>query len=120
MNTGAGNPNYGNRWSDEQKEHLSTVRKELGLARYGNNPRALPVMCVETGKIYSCQQEAAEDLNLKNMASINHTLKERRFTAKGFHFVKGKDIELLSTEEKRKQYLREVEIEKVALRSNAY
>lgn len=120
MNSGEGNPNYGNKWSNEQKEHLSQVRKEKQLARYGNNPRALPVMCVETGKIYSCQQEATDDLGLKSMVSINHALKERRFTAKNMHFVSGEMIDLLNTPEKRNDYLREIEYEIVALHSNVY
>lgn len=118
MNTGKGNPNYGNKWSDEQRDHLSKVRKESKVAALGNNPRAHPVMCVETGKIYSCKQEAANDLGLKSMVSISHALYERRFVAKGFHFVDGETIQRLNTEEKRLQYLQQIEFEKVALYSD--
>ena len=31
------NPNYNNRWSSEQKEHLSKIRKELGLSKGSKN-----------------------------------------------------------------------------------
>lgn len=118
MNKGENNPNYGNRWTVQQKQHLSEVRKTNKIAALGNNPRALPVMCVETGKVYGCQQEATSELGLKSMVSINHALKERRFTAKGFHFVCGEMIDELDTPTKRQEYLREVEFEKVALHSN--
>lgn len=102
---GEKNPNYHHFWTDEQKEHLSTLRKEAGIAKMEKNPRAKKVMCVETGKIYGCQQEAADDLGMKSMASIHHALKEKRFVVKGYHFVCGDDIERLDTEEKRQAYL---------------
>jgi len=35
---GENNPNYGNNWSDEQKEHLSNYRKKNGIAKGKNNP----------------------------------------------------------------------------------
>lgn len=118
MCSGKNNPNYGHKWNDQQKEHLSQVRKQKKIAALGNNPRATSVMCVETGRIYSCQQEATMALGLKSMVSINHALKEKRFTARGLHFVSGVLIGQLNTEEKRCKYLREVEFEKVALHSN--
>lgn len=106
---GANNPNYHNFWNDEQKERLSKVRKEKGIAKGGKNPRARRVMCVETGMVFLCQQDASDWLGLKSMASINHALKEKRYVASGYHFVSGDDIDRLNTPEKRKQYLLELQ-----------
>lgn len=92
--TGANNPNYHNRWSDEQRRHLSKLRIENGIAKGGKNPRAKRVMCVESGQVFECQQDAASQLGLKSMASINHALKNSRYVASGFHFVEGESIDL--------------------------
>lgn len=35
---GKDNPNYGNKWNEEQKQHLSKLRKEKGLSAGENNP----------------------------------------------------------------------------------
>lgn len=105
MVTGANNPNYHHRWSEKQKKHLSDLRKANGMAKGGKNPRAKRVMCVETGKIYACQQDAADDLGLRSMASIHHALKNPHFVAKGLHFVQGDWIDQLDSVEKRQQYL---------------
>lgn len=58
-------------------------------------------MCVETGRIYSCQMEAAIDLGLKGTGSIYHALKKPSFVAAGYHFVASDDIKRLNTPEKR-------------------
>ena len=105
MVLGKNNPNYGNHWSEEQKKHLSELRKAKGLSKGDRNSRAKPVMCVETGKIYGCQQYASDELGLKGMGSIYHALLKPHFVAGGYHFVQGEDIEKLNTPEKRNQYL---------------
>ena len=103
--TGEHNPNYGHRWTEEQKKHLSMLRKKNGLTKLGRNGRAKRVMCVETGKVYSCQKLAAEDLGLKDYTSIHHALKKPNYIAAGYHFVEGDLIDLLDTPEKRNNYL---------------
>ena len=98
---------------------MSRKRIESGIAKGAKNPRAKRIMCVETGVIFEYQQEASDLLGLRSMASINHALKQRRFVAGGYHFVTGDDIERLDTEEKRKQYLIEVEEESRLARQRA-
>ena len=105
---GKNNPNYGNRWSEEQRKHLSEVRIELGIAKGSLNPRAKPVMCVETGEIFNCQQDAKDFLGVADpCASIWICLKNpKRVAGKGrYHFVGKEMFNELSTEEKRKEWL---------------
>ncbi len=108
---GANNPNYGHNWTDEMKEHLSRVRIESGKAKGGNNPRATPVMCVETGTIFACKEDASEFLGVASgHSSIYFCLKDpKRVAGKGkYHFV-GKDMfDKLDTKEKREEWLREI------------
>jgi hypothetical protein len=61
---GENNPNYGHHWTKEMKDHLAKVRIENGTAKGGKNPRAKPVMCVETGEIFACKQDASEFLGV--------------------------------------------------------
>lgn len=102
---GEKNPNYGNHWTDKMKRDASRKRKESGMSKLGNNPRAKKVMCVETGTIYDCQQEASDALGLKGIGSIHHALKKPWYVASGFHFVQGDLIDELNTSEKRQEYL---------------
>lgn len=108
MLKGQNNPNYGNKWTDQQRKHLSELKKSRGDAKGSNNPRAYKVMCVQTGQIFGCQRQAARSLGLQDGGSINHALKQRRFVAKGFHFVSGDLIVELSTKQKRNQYLNSI------------
>lgn len=103
--SGENNPNYGNKWTEEQKAALSEKRKMNAKSKGKNNPRSKRVMCVETGKIYDYQQQASEELGLSSMASIIHALKKPHFKAGNFHFVKEDCFDLLDTKEKREKYL---------------
>lgn len=107
--TGNRNPNYGNRWTEQQKTHLSMVKKIRGSSKLGKNGRAKRVMCVESGKVYSCQKLAAEDLGLRDYTSVHHALKKPNYTAAGYHFVEGDLISQLDTAEKRNQYLSSIQ-----------
>lgn len=104
MNTGKGNPNYGHRWTQEMKDHMSSIAKSRHLEK-GNNPKAHRVMCVETGQIYDCLQTPTEELGLKSSASIIVALKNPTKTARRYHWVDGSLIDSLNTPEKRKHYL---------------
>lgn len=50
--------NKGRPWSDSQKKVLSAAH--IGKQKYGENPRAQSVICVETGEIFSSISEAME------------------------------------------------------------
>lgn len=109
--TGENNPNFGHHWTDEMKQALSNKRKEKGTAKGGRNPRAKPVMCVETGIIYACKQDATDFLGVSNgCVSIYHCLKNpKRVAGKGrYHFVGQDMFEELNTEEKRKEWLEKI------------
>lgn len=43
---GEENGNYGNRWSQEMKDHISVTRKEKGVARGSLNPNAKPIVMI--------------------------------------------------------------------------
>lgn len=105
---GENNPNFGHKWSDEMKEKASKYFKESGSHAGKRNGRAMRVMCVETGDIFDTQKDASEYFKIKNVSSIYHALKEKRFVAKGLHFVSGNLVDELDTEEKRKSYLRDI------------
>lgn len=109
--TGKNNPNYGHRWTNEMKEHLSKVRIEKGVAKGKNNPRATPVMCVETGEIFQCKRDATEFLGVKDAAaSIGFCIRNpKRVAGKGkYHFVPEIMFDKLDTEEKRKEWLEKI------------
>lgn len=108
---GKNNPNYDHHWTEEMKAHLSKVRIERGISKGGLNPRAKPVMCVETGVIYACKQDATAFLGVADAcSSIYFCLKNpKRVAGKGrFHFVGMDMFEELNTEEKRKQWLEKI------------
>ena len=109
--TGKNNPNYGHRWTEDMKKHLSDVRIEKGVAKGAKNPRATPVMCVETGEIFACKQDAKEFLGVADAcASIWICLKNpKRVAGKGkYHFVAENMFDSLSTETKRKEWLEKI------------
>ena len=57
---GKNNPNYHNYWTDEQKLHLSKIRKEKCLSKGKNNPRAVSVICLTTKRIFYTAIEASQ------------------------------------------------------------
>ena len=108
---GKNNPNYGNNWTAEQRKHLSEVRIAKGLSKGELNPRATPVMCVETGEIFKCKQDAKDFLGVADAgASIWVCLKNpKRVAGKGrYHFVGESMFEILNTPEKRKEWLKNI------------
>lgn len=84
---GKNNPNYNHKWNDEQKEHLSEVRKELKLAKGINNITATKIVCLETGEIFDLISDAQKKYNVKNISSFSVALKYRQKTAAGLHWL---------------------------------
>lgn len=84
--SGENNPNYGHKWTQEQKDSLSMKQSESGRYVGSKNPNAHPVMCVETGEIFSCVLDACKKYNTKNQTSISAVLSGRVHTAYGFHW----------------------------------
>lgn len=105
---GRNNPNYGNRWSNEQKRRMSERVISTGRVAGVNNPRCRRIMCVETGKIYDYMDLAKEELGLKATGSFYVALKYPQRTARGFHWVDGDNIERLNTPELRLKYLQQL------------
>lgn len=109
--TGENNPNYGNKWTKEMKKRLSETRIEHGIAKGAKNPRAVPVMCVETGEIFKCKRDAGEFLGVSDAnSSIWFCLKDpKRVAGKGrYHFVGKEMFKELNTEQKRKEWLENI------------
>lgn len=84
--SGKNNPNYNNRWSDEQKEHLSIVRKELKIAAGNNNPNCKKIICLETGEVFSTIKDAQMKYDVKSETSFSVALKNKQKTAAGLHW----------------------------------
>lgn len=84
---GESNPNYGNYWTDEMKQHLSEVRKVNGLSANENNPKATRVICIETGEVFNCIKFAMQKYNIKWEGSMTAALKHPVRTAGGRHWV---------------------------------
>ena len=101
---GVNNPNYNNRWSLKQRNHLSEVRKKKGLAKGTNNPKAKSILCIETGKTYSYISQALEEYNVKDESSMSIALNSLQRTCAGKHWVVFNENDLW-TEEKRFKYL---------------
>lgn len=109
--TGKNNPNYGKTWTDEMKKQLSTTRIEKGIAKGSRNPRATPVMCVETGEIFKCKRDAGKFLGVSDAnSSIWFCIKNpKRVAGKGkYHFVGQDMFDKLNTEDKRKEWLENI------------
>ena len=81
------NPNYNNHWSDSQKKNLSQVRKELKIACRGKNPRAHPVICVETGEYFQCIRDAIEKHGIKDQSNILAAVDKPNRTAGKLHWI---------------------------------
>ena len=75
-NAGEKNGMYGKHHTEEAKKKISKRMKG------GNNPAARKVICLETGKIYNCIKEAAEDTNTCRTGIIKCCKKERKTSGK--------------------------------------
>lgn len=84
---GKDNPNYGNRWSDEQKMYLSKIKKEKSLGK--NNPRAISVICLTTKRIFYTATNGAEYYNCNKCSILR--------CCKGYRIIKGKKERIKST-----------------------
>lgn len=85
--TGSNNPNYGNHWSDEQKEKASKRIKESGIYKCENNPRATKIICIETMEIFDYIELAAKKYNYRSASSISIALKDPSRVAGQYHFA---------------------------------
>lgn len=83
---GENNPNYGHKWTQDQKDALSIKQSESGRYVGSKNPNSHPVMCVETGEVFSCVADACKKYGIKNQTSISAVLSGRVHTAYGFHW----------------------------------
>lgn len=67
-------------WSEESLN-------KLRIAKTGaNNTLSKKVLCIETGKIYDCLQQAANAVGLASKGSIYIACKNPNRTAKGYHW----------------------------------
>ena len=89
------NPKYmlGKHHSKEVREKISKANKGENNAFYGKKHEieiikqlSIPVMCIETEKIYYGAKEAARELNLKTYTHICSCCKGKRETAGGYHW----------------------------------
>lgn len=67
-NTGKDNPMYGKHHTRETKEKISKVHK--GMHAGSKHPNAKKVICITTGEIFGCINEAAAKYNIDNSSII--------------------------------------------------
>lgn len=84
MFLGQNNPNYGHRWTEEMKKHLSEYKK--GKYSLQRNPNAKAIICVQTGQEFKTLKQAATKCNCKSYTSISHALNRPNKTAYGYHW----------------------------------
>ena len=80
---------------DEDKTNNCVENLEWCDSKYNNNygthtkrgqiSRRIPIICIETGIIYSSQSEAKKQLGISDSA-LNSALKDSNRTAKGYHW----------------------------------
>lgn len=100
------NPNYGHRWTQEMKNHLSKKFSD-GSRKGKNNARATKIIRVEDCHVYDYIAQAAKESGLKGGASIARCLRNKSFVAGGYHFILYSDEmhDFLSDEDNRFEYL---------------
>lgn len=81
---GENNPNYGNRWSEEKKLELSRKVKESGKSNMSNNPRAVKIQCVEDGTIYGCMKELSIEINWRPSRVMDYIRKNKSIEGKTY------------------------------------
>lgn len=96
-NLGAKNPNYGKPKSEETKRKISEANKISHLGHKHSeetkkkmseaHKKDIPILCIETSKIYKCPSEASIDVaNTKQAGHITEVCKGTRKTAFGYHW----------------------------------
>ena len=84
---GSKNPNYGNFWSEEQKNNLRIKQKGNPVYKNENNPNAKKIICLETGEIFDCVKMAKEKYKVKSETSFSIALRNSARTAGGLHWA---------------------------------
>lgn len=83
---GCQNPNYNHRWNQEQKDHLSQVRKTNNLASGTSNPKATAIMCLETGEVFDMVSTAQIKYGIKHESSLSIALRDKKRLAANKHW----------------------------------
>lgn len=83
---GENNPNYGNKWNEAQKEHLSEVRINSHVAEGINNPRAKSIICLESGEVFDLIADAQKKYGVKTESSFSIALKNKNRLAANLHW----------------------------------
>lgn len=86
MCLGQNNPNYGHKWTQQMKDHLSQIAKNRNN-KNENNPNSKKVMCVETQEIFDTVKDAAQICDVKSYTSISHALNKPNRIASGYHWI---------------------------------
>lgn len=84
--SGKNNPNYGNHWTQEQKDRLREKQKQNPIYKNEQNPNAKRIRCKETGEIFECIKFAKEKYGIKSDGSLTVALKNPNRTAAKMHW----------------------------------
>lgn len=84
--SGEKNPNYGHRWTEEQRRKASERLIKSGRLLKENNPKAKKIICIETLEVFSYIGKASEQYGISE-SSISRAIKNKVYFAGKYHFA---------------------------------
>lgn len=78
------NPNFGNKWTDEQKKRASELRISSRMYAGANNPRAIKIKCLETGKIFDTIKDIKYETSLAESTIYSKISKGKKIDGKTY------------------------------------
>ena len=71
-------PFKGKHLSEDIKIKISKTRKEKGIAKGKNNPRAKQVVCITTGKVFNTMKEGCLYYGIKSLGNLSNNIKNNK------------------------------------------
>lgn len=104
---GANNPNYGNKWNEEQRWNLSKIRKGNPLYVGENHGMAKQWIILETGTIATCKKNIKEEISKLDKIPFGYHFEELTEELKDDGFRLRKLLNILSNNMKFDIYIKD-------------
>ena len=85
---GADNPNYGNKWTEEQRRLFSEKKKKMKKEIGAKNPNAQPILCIDTGEKYDCIKDLCNSLGIRYSLLYRRMKKNKPINGKMYEKIK--------------------------------